>query len=445
MSVSIPDRDCERHRECHRALNRPRLGVATAPILAAALLACEGSSSSVAAPRGSSAIERAVIVGGAIAAGMQSGGLVAESQAVAWPSLLGAQAGVSIRAPAVRSPGCPAPLVAPLLLGRRLSGGSADVRDTTCAGAATDATPPADNMAIAGATAWAALHLTPKAIASAPSSYDVYERQRYPLVLGNTQSQVTAMLVKAPRFVAVELGLAEVARAAVSGHVAAAASYADTTAWTFVPAAVFRPVFDQIADSVAKSAAAVAIASVPRVTRLPAFQAATNLWNARAELAGFGIHVSANCSASPNVVHVAGVVPRLARRAVTTGAAQPLSCADVPGAADEVLTPAAAAQLDAAVDAINQHMSATATQRGWAFVSLDSLYAEMSTAAGVYQATRQLRCAEPFGQYLSLDGIHPAARGQQRIADAVAAALNARYGYRIPLRGEPLDLTAPCP
>lgn len=414
-------------------------------LAAVSVTACEGSSARVSAPRGAAAIERAAIIGGAFASGAASDGLTGESQMSAWPTLLGAQAGTTIGGIALRSPGCSAPLVAPLLLGRRLNGQTADTRDTTCAGVATNTSPPADNLAIPAATAWDALNLTPKAIAAAPAAHDVLDRLRYPLILGNTQSQVTAMLVKAPRFVAVELGLAEVARAATSGRVVPATSYADPAAWTLVPPAVFKPVFDQIADSLAKSGAAVVVLGVPKVTRLPAFQPASAIWNARTEFAGFGIQVAASCASSNNVVRVETVVPRLARRAVATGVVQPLSCADTPGATDEILTAADVAQIESAVDGINQHLATAATQRQWAFVRVDTLFEALTASSAAYQPARQLRCAEPFGSHFSLDGFHPSARGSQRIADAVATAGNARFGYRIPIRGEPFDITAPCP
>jgi len=39
---------------------------------------------------------------------------------------------------------------------------------------------------------------------------------------------------------------------------------------------------------------------------------------------------------------------------------------------------------------------------------------------------------QPFGPFMSLDGLHPNAAGQAIIAQAAAQALNARYNLGIP-------------
>jgi len=52
-----------------------------------------------------------------------------------------------------------------------------------------------------------------------------------------------------------------------------------------------------------------------------------------------------------------------------------------------------------------------------------------------------LTCTRPFGQYISLDGIHPTSDGQQAIANAAADALNSTYGFQIPKNERPV-LTA---
>jgi lysophospholipase L1-like esterase len=111
-----------------------------------------------------------------------------------------------------------------------------------------------------------------------------------------------------------------------------------------------------------------------------------------------------------------------------------------------VLTPADVSAIESAVAQFNAHLRDLAAARQWAFADLDDAFSRMATAAGAYDPVTQLTCVLPYGVYLSLDGIHPAPRGQQAIADAVATALNARYGFALPVSGEPLDLQAPaCP
>lgn len=372
--------------------------------------------------------------------GVQSGGLASASQSVSWPALVAADAQATARQPLFRSPGCSPPLVAPLVLGRWLSGASTAAADTSCAGTTTAAAPPGGNLAIAGATAWDALWLTPKAVAAAPTKYAIADRQRYPVVLANTQSQVTAMLVQVPTFVAVELGLGEVIRAAVSGRVVTAESYDSPTDWTLAPAALFVAEFDAIADSLTKSGAKVVVLSVPHVTRFPAFRPASAIWAAQAALGGFGVLVAGDCATSTNVLHVAAIVPRLVQLALTAGVPQTLSCADVPGADDKILNASDLATIETAVDQINARLAQIAGEREWAFVDLEAVFAAMIAAAGDYSAQAQQTCVSPYGAFLSLDGIHPSAAGHRRVADAVNLAVNSKYGLALPIAGDPLDI-----
>lgn len=403
-------------------------------------IGCEGSDVHATAPRGSDAFARFEVIGGAFAAGRRSDGLVSSTQSTAWPALLASAAGVTFAQPLHRAPGCAPPLVAPLILGERLSGSSTAVTDSSCTAAGTPFAPPGNNLALADASTWDALHLTPKDVAAAPGLYGVVLRSRYQAVLALTQSQVTAMLVSRPTFVAVDLGLGDVIRAATTGVVVTASAYRDPVHWTLAPAALVIPALDTIADSVAKSGAKAVVLSVPRVAHFPAFRPASGVWSERAALRAFGVVVDSGCATSTNVVNVARLVPILAGRAVTAAATQALTCADVPGTEDGILTGADVAAIDATVDAINDHLKAIAEAHGWAFADLGALYAVMAAAAGPYSASAQLVCGAPYGSYLSLDGINPSAAGQQRIADAVAAAINERYGFSVPVVGEKLYL-----
>lgn len=403
-------------------------------------VACEGSGAHVTAPRGADAFGRFAMIGGGFAMGMQSAGIVSPSQATSWPALVAAGAGAAFRQPLLRAPGCTAPLVAPLILGRRLSGSLISVVDSACAGTVLAGTPPGDNLAIAGATAWDALYLTPKIVAAAPTTHSAAQRILYPAVLALTQSQVTAALVKTPTFVAIELGLAEVMRAATTGHVVAGAAYEDSTAWTLMSADAFKAAFDAIADSVTKSGAKVAIMSVPPITTFAAFRPASAVWSAEATLGTFGVSVSSDCANSTNLVNVAGLVPAKVQLAIGNGIPEPLSCADIPGAADSVLTASDVAAIEATVGAMNAHLAQVAAARGWAFVDMAGTFERMRTDAGAYAPSAQLTCASPYGAFFSLDGVHPTAAGSRLVADAFASAVNATYGFALPIAGDAFDI-----
>ena len=418
-----------------------------ATVAALFLAACEGSGAHVVGPAGRELFNKYVVIGTGLSMGVQAGGVLYNSQVQAWPALLAHQAGASITTPLLRAPGCSPPLIAPLQFARFLSGASSVVRDSSCAGTLGTMTPPANNVALSGATASLALNLTPKLVAATPVAYDIGDRGRYPIVLGNTQSQVTAMLVQSPSFVSVELGLAEVMAAAVSGRVVAATSYAQAaTGYSYIPATVFAPVYAAIGDSVRKSKAKAVLFGVPRVTNLAGFRTGDELFAEREAFGASGIAVSANCSGSANLVFAASVVPGLVATAQSSRSTQTLSCADVPGAADFVLTGAEQATLNGTVDAMNGQIKALANENGWAYVDVNAAFAAMLAGRPAYRLTAQLGCVNPYGQFVSIDGIFPNSAGHQLLANAAAAAINAKYGFAISTVGvTPITAAALCP
>jgi hypothetical protein len=440
---------------------RPAL-VATA-LFAAALTACEGSDSHLSGPKGASAFRNYIVIGTGLSMGVQSGGVLYESQLQAWPALLAhavtpgftfvvsdtvVNEVVPFTIPLLGTPGCQPPLVAPLQFAVDLSGSSTLAADSTCAGAISTTAPPMSDLALQGASAWAALNLTPRTVSNAIPPYSAGDRWRYPLVLGPTQSQVTAMRVEGPTFVSVELGLTEVLGAATSGLLVPAASYTQTAPYTWVPAPVFAPLFAAIADSVQLTGARVVLLSVPSVTGLYALRPASELWNDRAELATFGINVTADCGTSANYVFTGALIPALAAQFAATATVQSLSCTDVPGTADAILTPADIATLDAAVTQMNAQIKQVAEQHGWAFADLGGVYPPPLSARTPYAASDQLTCVYPYGAYVSLDGIFPSAQGQAAIAATVASAIDATYRFTVSISAaSPAGGTAPklCP
>jgi hypothetical protein len=442
---------------------RARVRSTTLPIaamLAAALAAasCEGDSSHFTGPKGEAAFGHYIALGTGLSMGMQSGGVIYESQLQAWPALLAHAAGAgfsfvvtdtivsganTFSMPMFRTPGCRPPLIAPLQLAVDLAGVGIATPDSSCAGLADTLTPPRNNLALPGATAWAALNLTPNAVLNGTIVYGAGDRARYPLVLASTQSQVTALRIEGASIVSVELGLSEVLGAATSGLLIPATSYMQTTPYTYVPANVFAPVFAAIADSVKVTGAKVVLLSVPKVTSLYALRPASELWSDRAELATFGVNVTADCSTSANFVFTGALIPSLAANYATSGVPQNLSCTDVPGTADAILTGADITILDAAVTQMNTQIEQVAQQNGWAFADLSGIFPPPVSARSPYAASDELTCVYPYGKYISLDGVFPNAAGQAAIASAVASAIDAKYRFTIAIGGSsPIGVAA---
>ena len=80
---------------------------------------------------------------------------------------------------------------------------------------------------------------------------------------------------------------------------------------------------------------------------------------------------------------------------------------------------------------MNAALQAEAQARGYAFMSLDALYAAPGVRVPL-NVVALVTSPHPFGPFMSLDGLHPSAAGQTLIAQAAAQALNARYNLGIP-------------
>ncbi|PYO46401.1 MAG: hypothetical protein DMD72_12880 [Gemmatimonadetes bacterium] len=156
----------------------------------------------------------------------------------------------------------------------------------------------------------------------------------------------------------------------------------------------------------------------------------------------FGIIVNADCQGNNNLIYAFGKV------LTALGSPKPynFSCTDNPQAADFILTPTDTAFVDNLIRQMNAHIAATATAHGWSYFDLNVALAPIVVAKTHFSLTNFLSCTRPFGQYISLDGIHPTADGQQTIANAAADALNSTYGFAIPKVDIPaLTPTQLCP
>ena len=403
-----------------------------ATIMVLVLAACDSGGARITAPADAAAFARFVTIGTGLTMGEQSAGAVYETQLAAWPVRLASRVSAPFRVPSLRQPGCTPPLVAPLLLNRTLAGPVTGA--ITCSGKLGVDSLPASNLAIIGATAWNALHTSPRTFAGQAASLD---QSRYALVLPSVQTQVQAMRAQRPTLVAIELGAGEVMRAATSGLVITAASYTQKEPWTLMPAVLFASVLDSIADSVVVTGARAVFVGVPTLLSLPAWRAGDALWQQGAELAGYGVTVAASCQGSANLVNTVALIPALVAAARATGVPQPLSCTDQPGVADGILTPDDAARIAQTVAAINAAIKAAAEKRNFAYVELPLFSSEVPYNAPAVSAAGLLGSDQPFGAATSLDGMLPSSVGQDLIADAVAAALNTHYGWKLPIPVRP--------
>lgn len=403
----------------------------------AGMVACESDSVNVTGPVGQDAFLRYVAMGTSLTMGVQSDGVLYTSQREDWTALLAHQAFATYTQPLIQGPGCFSPLIAPLQFGRRLSSASAPgtiASDTTCI-LFPNVTLPAQDVGIDGAVTYDALYITPEST----KVESLKRRRQYPIVLPAGKTQVTAMMSQNPTLVSVELGANEVLGAATSGLLFPASAY--RTTFSYVPFAVWQPVYKAILDSVAKTNAKVMLVGVPNTSSIVSIRSGDAIWQDRAELAAYGVAVNADCNGSTNLIFLPTKVATAVATARATGTAYNFSCADIPGTQDQVLTPADVTTITSVVNAMNDYIKSQASAHGWAFVDLDLLLATSVNPRPAYSVGVHFTCNNPWGQFISLDGVHPNVVGYQLLANAAADALNATYHFTI-AKNVPVALTA---
>lgn len=370
-------------------------------------------------------IGRYVAMGTSLSMGVMSNGVAGADQAQSWPAQLAELARVPFSQPLIQAPGCQPPLMSPLGTLRRVNGESPFVRSSLCSPLEDGITPSTQNLAISEALTANAIGTTPES--PSPASWPL-RGAFYSRVLGSGQTQLTAMLAQQPDLVSVEFGVNEVLGAR-SGLLMPGV--------TIVPVSAWRGAYDQLIEGVKSSGAKVLLVGLlSRAENFPSLRRGAELYADRAELAGFGISVSEDCggTAGENLIYVPGKVvgayaAGIAARAA--GQATPvLSCADVPGTQDYVLTPADIAAVDAQLAEMDAHIRDIAAANGYAFFDLDPLYGRRHLKAP-FSATTLLTSDEPYGPYLSLDGVHPSGAGHRILAREAAKALNLTYHLAI--------------
>jgi hypothetical protein len=377
------------------------------------------------ASEGRGVFQRYVSIGTSVSMGWQSDGVFGEMQTDAWTAQLSKLAGRTMGLPRIAGPGCRAPLAGPLASGVRTSGEAAaqPSAQAACAPLLPGIVLPQQNVAINGATTLNALQTTPEA------NTDVFGNKLYSRVLPPGETQLTAALRQNPKFVSIELGANEVLPARSGVAIPGA---------TIFPYAQWAPLYTTLVQRVAREVGrGLLVGLIEDVAAFPSFRRGAELYADRAALLGaFHVQVSADCQNSDNLLFVPVRVPT----AVATGLAQRarslppfvLSCVDGGlGVQDFVLTPSEAAIVNSSLAEMTNHIVATAQTHRFAIMHLQSLYGRPDLKPP-FSAVALMTTPQPYGQYISLDGIHPNALGHALLAKAAAQAINARYGYGIP-------------
>jgi hypothetical protein len=371
---------------------------------------------------GRGAFQRYVAIGTSVSMGVMGDGTIASSQEQAWPAQLSRMAGREMSLPLIGGTGCRSPFVAPLASGVRLSGEAANKPAPTlsCAANVEGVTLPTQNLAINGASTLTALTVTPENVTDA-GNVGVTAR-----VLPAGFTQISALEAQNPKIVSIEFGANEVL-GSVSGIAIPGATLFPVSAWA--------PLYTQLVDrAAAVTKHGILVGLIHDAATFPGFRTGAELYADRATFAAaFNVAVSTDCDGSPNLLFVPVRVPV----AVATGVAMrragagpyTLSCTGAPAhLTDYLLTPAEVAIVNGQLAQMNAHIRAEAERIGFAHFELEELYGRSDIKAP-YSVLAQMTTAQPYGQYTSLDGIHPNGEGHRVIAEAAARALDLKYNF----------------
>ena len=406
-------------------------------------------------PAGGELMSSYVALGNSITAGVQSGGLNDSTQRQSYAFLVAAQAGTRFAYPSFNKFGYPAPLAA-------VTGGCgaplanwatqnptdslvpAASRQPCLLRDATKATDILNNVGVPFAYA-SDLLVTGSGVKIGSAAHT--------FILGG-MAQVDRALLAEPTFVSVWIGNNETLAPASVGMIGGAASLG---APAMVTGAEFTTAFNAAVDSLVRGAptlrggiliGAVKVANTPRfwsadsVSPIAAPTTSAARRTAIGTFTGRGAPTVLGCGA-PGVT--GWLVSTELIKAIRTGqfpqnviACDPTAA---PGAGGDifVLSPTEQATLNAATDAYNATISAKATELGWAYLDPNPILEAQKTGAAPaipafpnFTSNTRDAATAVFGSLFSLDGVHPSAAGQKVIANAVIAAINAKYTLQIP-------------
>jgi lysophospholipase L1-like esterase len=204
--------------------------------------------------------------------------------------------------------------------------------------------------------------------------------------------------------------------------------------------AQWAPLYDEVIRAVQAEGARAVLVSFPNDMALwPGLRTGAELYAEREAFSARYITVSSACGAAEaqNLVYLPRKVFQAlsaAAPAKAAGLPQPvITCTNVPGTLDAVLTPAEVIVVNAAWAQVNAHIQASATANGFAHFSLNDLFI-LPAFRPPFSVEALLTSAEPYGPYMSLDDLHPNGAGERILAEMAAEALNAAYELHIPWR-----------
>jgi lysophospholipase L1-like esterase len=405
--------------------NRYLAGGVAVIILASTALACSDDSDVVQVKPVDPLFKSYVSIGNSITAGYQSGGINDSTQRQSYAVLFAQQVNTHFRIPLLNKPGCPPP-VANLLTQETVGGPNAPA----CALRALSATPgPINNVAVPGATS-----LSPTAAVPGPDT--LVENALTTFILGG-ETQVQRAAEAQPTFVSVWIGNNDVLNASLSGILPATPGISNGV--TSIEA--FTTNYAKLIKSLKgiPSIKGGVLIGVVNTVNVPLLFPAAALYNPAVKGA-FDTVAGTATVLDPTTCPptTTSLISFQLAGAIRAGAHPPeIACEALPSPFAPVgnvyvLDAAEQAAVGDTVTAYNALIAAEADSLGYAFVDPNPALVALKTSGAVPLFPNLAAPTAAFGDYFSLDGVHPAAAAHVVLANLIIDAVNAKYGTSIP-------------
>lgn len=395
----------------------------------AAVSACSDGGRVVAprTPSGGALFKRYVSIGNSIAAGVQSGGINDSTQQQSFAFLIAQQMGTRFAVPFFPRPGCTPPIA------NWVTGAVVQTGVPTGAPAATGST------CTLRATSSAGVVLNNVAVPSAASTEvdaltSPFHNTLTTLILGG-ETQVQRAVEVDPTFVSIEIGPNDVLQAAATGLLTPTPGISRG----ITPFATFQQNYDKMIADLTGGAknlkggvllANIQTSAAPLLFPAVAFLNPTFL-NGFSQAAGGAVTVLPNCTPTTTTLVSFAILPQM--KAGTHP--RIISCektATPPLGDIFILDSGEQATLTAAINQMNTYIQGKANAINFAYVDINPVLLA-AKQSGCISTVPNLAAAanpttqSPFGTCVSFDGVHPTLTGQKLIANAVIAAINAKY------------------
>jgi lysophospholipase L1-like esterase len=371
-----------------------------------------------------------VALGNSITAGYQSGGINDSTQRQSYAVLLANAMHTRFAYPSLLAPGCPPP-VSNLLTQARV-GGASSTGVTCLLRAPSSATATLNNVAVPG-------------IASADPTATVGPNQNtlVQLFLGG-ETMVQKALDNHPTFATVWVGNNDILLPALSGFPAGNGLPAGTSG--AVPPATtvsaFTANYAKMINALAAGAPGLkgVLIGVVQVAGAPIVFQAGALLNplvagAAAQVAGRPVTLDpttcagANAAALVNFQYIAAIKSRPGAPAGGTVFCQKVAGGGVLDPGDNgILDLTEQATVTATINGYNAYIKAKADSIGFAYFDPNPVLDSLHAAGAIPPFPNLASNTAPFGQFISLDGVHPAAAAHVLIANHLIDAINSKYG-----------------